>query len=93
MLKLRRGVLCLALLGAAAAAQAFPTSDRPIRLIVPFPPGGTVDIVARTLAQRLGEQLKHAVIVENRAGANGIIGSDLVAKGRRPTGTRDWCKR
>ena len=64
----------------AAQAQSFPTSDRPIRIVVPFPPGGTVDIVARTLAQRLGEQMKHTVIVENRAGANGIIGSEAVAR-------------
>ncbi|MEO7403585.1 MAG: tripartite tricarboxylate transporter substrate binding protein [Burkholderiales bacterium] len=63
-----------------ACAQTFPIGERPIRIIVPFPPGGTVDIVARTLAQRLGEQMKQTVIVENRAGANGTIGSDYVSK-------------
>ncbi len=61
-----------------ALAQTFP--DKPIRLVVPFPPGGPTDIVARPLAQLMGEALKHAVIVENRGGAGGSIGADLVAK-------------
>ena len=74
-------VFCAALallLSAAAAAQNYPA--RPVRVIVPYPPGGTVDVVARVLAQRLTEQMGQAFVVENRAGANGTVGSDLVAK-------------
>jgi tripartite-type tricarboxylate transporter receptor subunit TctC len=54
--------------------------DKPIRIIVPYPPGGGVDAVARTYAQRLGELLNTSVVVENKAGASGAIGADLVAK-------------
>ena len=63
---------------AAALAQSFP--NKPIRLIVPFPPGGPTDIVARPLAQLLGEALKQPVVIENKGGAGGSIGADLVAK-------------
>jgi tripartite-type tricarboxylate transporter receptor subunit TctC len=51
-----------------------------VRLIVPFPPGGTVDVVARTVAQQVGAQLGQQFVVENRAGASGTLGSDAVAK-------------
>jgi len=61
-----------------APAQSFPT--RPIRLVVPFPPGGPTDIVARPLAQLLGEALKQPVIIENKGGAGGSIAADGVAK-------------
>lgn len=67
---------CLAPLG--AQAQAFPS--KPIRLIVNFPPGGAADVIGRSVAQALGEQLKQQVIVENRPGANGNLGADAVAK-------------
>ncbi len=69
----------LALVAAPAArAQAFP--NRPIRLIVPFPPGGGVDAVGRILAEPLAALLGQPVVVENRAGAGGAIGVDAVAK-------------
>jgi len=61
-----------------AAAQAFPT--KPIRIIVPFPPGGTTDIVARIVAQRMSETIGQPVTVENRGGGGGTIGADAVAK-------------
>jgi tripartite-type tricarboxylate transporter receptor subunit TctC len=76
-----RCVYCLSVLvfsGTAAAAEAFPT--KPIRLIVGFPPGGAVDILARTVAPALAKTLGVQVVIDNRGGANGIIGADLVAK-------------
>jgi tripartite-type tricarboxylate transporter receptor subunit TctC len=66
------------LLLAAAQGHAWPT--KPIKIIVPFAPGGTADTLGRLVAQKLGEQLKASFVVENRAGAGGAIGSDLVAK-------------
>jgi tripartite-type tricarboxylate transporter receptor subunit TctC len=80
----RRGALALgvalALAGAAlpAAAQTFP--DKPLKLIVNFPPGGAADVIGRAVAQALGESLKQQVVVENRPGANGNIGAEAVAK-------------
>jgi tripartite-type tricarboxylate transporter receptor subunit TctC len=72
----------LALLGAAAAlparADTFPS--RPIRIVVPQAPGGNSDTFGRILAQKLGERLNQQVVVENRAGAGGTVGSALVAK-------------
>ena len=59
-------------------AQAYPS--KPVRVIIPFPPGGTLDTVGRQLAQKLGEQMGQSFFVENRAGGNGVIGSDAVAK-------------
>ena len=67
--------LCLA---ASAHAQDYP--NRPVRLVVPWPPSGNVDITARTVAPALSEALGQQVIVENRAGAGGTIGSGAVAK-------------
>ncbi|MFZ9195944.1 MAG: tripartite tricarboxylate transporter substrate binding protein [Burkholderiales bacterium] len=63
-----------------AMAQSFPT--RPVRMIVPYPAGGGTDIISRTVAQKLGEKWGQQVIVDNRAGANGIIGTDLAAKSK-----------
>ncbi len=68
----------IAAVGQPALAQSFP--NKPIRLIVPYPPGGSSDIIARAISQLLSESLGQPVVVENRAGANGNIGADLVAK-------------
>lgn len=61
-----------------ALAQTYPS--KPIKMIVPFPAGGTTDIVARILAQRMSESMGQSVLVDNRAGAGGAIGADAVAK-------------
>lgn len=61
-----------------ALAQAWP--DKPIRVVVPYPPGGGVDFVSRAVAQRLGEVLKTTLVIDNRGGASGTIGADIVAK-------------
>ena len=63
---------------ALAVAQSFPTKT--VRLIVPFPAGGATDLVARTVAQKVSEGWKQSVVVENRSGAGGNIGADVVAK-------------
>jgi tripartite-type tricarboxylate transporter receptor subunit TctC len=69
----------LAALALAGAAHAqYPA--KPVRIVVPYPPGGTVDVVARNLAQQLTTQTGQQFIVDNRAGANGTIGSDFVSK-------------
>jgi tripartite-type tricarboxylate transporter receptor subunit TctC len=61
-----------------AAAQGYP--NKPIRLMVPFPPGGSTDIVARIVAQKLGAQLGQSLVIENRGGAGGTLGTAVVAK-------------
>src|SRR5690606_33820481 len=74
------GMLLAAASGMPAGAQAQTFPQGAIRMVVPFPPGGPTDIVARPLAALLGEALGHSVVVENRGGAGGSIGADLVAK-------------
>ena len=64
----------------AALAQSGPYPNRPIRLVVPFVPGGTLDVVARLIARQLQDVLKQPVVVDNRAGAGGAVGVDHVAK-------------
>jgi tripartite-type tricarboxylate transporter receptor subunit TctC len=71
-------LLALALALAGAAQAQYPA--KPVRIVVPYPPGGTVDVVARNLAQQLTVQTGQQFIVDNRAGANGTIGSDFVSK-------------
>jgi len=82
-MKKRQFVQTLALV-ATVAAPAFAWADtypsRPVRIIVPYVAGGTVDLVARVLAQKLGEQMGQPFVVENRPGASGLIGSEAVAK-------------
>jgi tripartite-type tricarboxylate transporter receptor subunit TctC len=77
---LRRFIIlaCCALIVVSAYAQDYPR--RPVRLIVPFPPGGGNDIVARAVAQELGKSLGQQFVVDNRAGAGGAIGAELAAR-------------
>lgn len=68
----------LTVLAAQVQAQAFP--NRPIRMVVPYGPGASTDATARLVAQKMSEELKQPVVVDNRPGAGGMIGSDIVAK-------------
>jgi tripartite-type tricarboxylate transporter receptor subunit TctC len=89
MMTLRASTLILILAGfgllsataswsAPAAAEDYPS--RPLRLIIPFPPGGSNDVVGRIIANQLGAKLGQAIFVDNRAGAGGVVGTDLAAK-------------
>ena len=71
-------LLCACLLASAAAAQSYPKG--PVRLIVPFPPGGGVDAAGRILAQALTESVGRPFVIENRGGANGNIGTEVAAR-------------
>ena len=71
--------LALVLQCAVAGAQAYPT--KPVRLIVAFPPGGSTDIIARIVGQKLGERLGQQVVIDNRGGAGGTIGTEIAARG------------
>lgn len=72
-------------IAADVLAQQYPT--RPIRIIVPFPAGGNADILARILGQKMTESLGQQIIVDNRAGAAGIIGAQVTLFALRPSGS------
>ena len=74
------GTLAAATFAPAAFAQATAFPSKSIRIVVPYPPGGSSDIIARSISNLLAESLQQSVIVENKAGANGNLGSDFVAK-------------
>jgi tripartite-type tricarboxylate transporter receptor subunit TctC len=81
MIKIVVNAICIgvAMLGATVvAAQEFPS--KPIRLIVPFPPGGPNDLIGRVVGQKMSELLKQQVVIDNRSGAGGALGTDVVAK-------------
>ena len=76
----RRALGLLAALCFVAGAQAQNWPNKPLRIVVPYPPGGSSDIIARAISQQLADTFKQSVIVENKPGANGNTGSDMVAK-------------
>ena len=69
---------CLPFVASTASAQTWPV--RPIKLVVPFPPGGLIDNMARLVAPKLGQELGQAIVIDNKPGAGGNIGADAVAK-------------
>ena len=80
MKALQRTLLAVAALAFAVAAHAQAWPSKPIKIIVPYPPGGTSDILARSVGQKMSEQYGQPVVVENKPGATGNIGADFVAK-------------
>jgi len=74
----RRAALALLAMPAVARAQSFPS--RSLRLVIPFTAGGSNDIVGRILAEAMGARLGHPIVIENRGGAGGLLGNDIVAK-------------
>lgn len=72
------GLMLAVIVCAGASAQAYPA--RPVRIVVPFPPAGAVDILARVVGQKLGEKWKQSVVIENRPGGGTVLGTDIVAK-------------
>jgi tripartite-type tricarboxylate transporter receptor subunit TctC len=75
---MKKVLVLLALAATSALAQTYPT--KPIRLVVPFSPGGASDLTARTVAQKMSEQMGQTIVVDNKPGANGVLGMDVVAK-------------
>ena len=75
---LQRLFLAAVLLAAAAAHAQY--TNKPIKIVVPWPPGGAVDTIGRLIAQHIADPLGQPVVVDNRAGASGAIGSEAVAK-------------
>src|SRR5438477_13158333 len=76
-IRIAAAVAALAL-SALASAQSFPV--RPIRIVVPYAPGGGADAVARIIAQKLNERFAQTILVDNRGGANALIGTEIVAR-------------
>jgi tripartite-type tricarboxylate transporter receptor subunit TctC len=77
--KTAKGLAAALLCAVATFSQAFP--DKPVRIVVPYPPSGTTDYLARMLSEKLSTMWKQAVVIENKAGASGNIGMEAVAKG------------
>ena len=84
----KRAIAIAGLLFVAFAARAQSYPDHSIKLVIPFPPGGVTDIVARTMAAKLTDELGQTVVAENRAGASGAIGAEAVA--RSPADGYTW---
>jgi len=72
-------LVCASIAGLALGAERYPT--KPVRMVVPFPPGAASDFLARAVGQKLYELYAEQVVIDNRPGAGGIVGSTLIAKG------------
>lgn len=83
--RLALGTLAAAAPFGPAGAQPVEWPSRPVRFILPYPPGGPTDIMGRVVAQALTRDLPQPVVVENRAGAGGTIGAEAVARAARPS--------
>src|SRR3954470_11486400 len=79
-ISVRRLLASIAMILATAAVAKSPYPAKPVRMIVPFPPGGAVDVIGRIVAARLGERLGQNVVVDNRGGANAIIGTEIAVR-------------
>lgn len=79
-MKIRKLLSVVLLACASAAASAGPFPERPVRIVVPWAPGGNVDIITRIVAAAMGDEMKASVLVENRPGANGAVGTESVAR-------------
>src|SRR5436189_3551757 len=79
-MSISRFLIAIAILGAVSVASAQEWPTKPVKFVSPYPPGGSVDPLARLFAAKLSDSLKQQFIVENRTGASGIIGTDYVAK-------------
>src|SRR5512143_1134649 len=77
-----RSIVALLLLAAVQLAAAQPYPDRPVKMIVPFAPGGATDIIARTVAAKLSERVGQPVVIENKPGAGTTVGNAEVAKAK-----------
>ena len=78
---MKRSILALALSATAFCVSAQEYPNRPVRIIIPFPPGAGTDIVGRAIATALTDAWKQSVVVDNRPGAGGTIAGEMVAKG------------
>jgi tripartite-type tricarboxylate transporter receptor subunit TctC len=80
MIRFSLTLLAAVTIGGPAFAQADGWPSKPVRMIAPFPPASTVDVIARVLGQKLSQRLGQQFIVDNRVGASGNIGADAIAK-------------